>query len=217
MTASIRRVAYPTILLALVVAPAGTTQDTFVGFGIGTFVGGGRGIASGCHEHSSRTGPSLTVARRVWRDLLALQVTTHVHAFRQRPVCVVSPEPPMDGTYTSIASAKLLESRFATTDLRLRLEGAAGGVRGTVALGGGVAWRAGYDLPYAVVGAGIAAPLGPLWFVAHGELYRVRAAFDLVQQTYVNYELVSVVPLATHPEWSSAGRILVGLLMPVGR
>lgn len=215
MSVALRQLGWLAAAIALAAPRQASAQDLYLGTGLGTFVGGGRGVANNCLEYSSRTGPFIVVGRRVWRELMALQATTHVHAWRQEPECVVTPGPPHDGTFTRLASPAVLESRFATTDLRMRLTATASVIGGSVTLGGGVAWRAGPNVPYLAAGAAIAAPFGPCRFVVEGELYRMRVQLDYVERTYENFQLVSVVPLPTIREWNSAGRVAVGVLIPV--
>lgn len=212
------RVALHTVLLCALVASPLQAQSFRAGIGVGAMFGTARGIASDCAQYDTRTGLAVTAAVDVLENLLALQASADFHPFRQGPTCAYSPvpSPPMDGTYTSFLRRDLLAARFAASDLRLRIvRETAAGLAGAVTVGAGGAWRPGNDLPYAVVGISLAAPLGPLRFVVDGEWYRVRVRLEEVRRTWSNFQLVSVEQIGIFHEWNSAGRIGVRLVAPV--
>jgi hypothetical protein len=83
-----------------------------------------------------------------------------------------------------------------------------------LALGGGIAWHEGHDLPYLVLAAGITFLERPdirLGFQTDYQWLRVTS--DRVRRTYVDFELVSEESLGRVHEWSHA--LVLGLTLDV--
>lgn len=204
-----------TAALPLLLTMPAAAQDDFVEFGVGALGSGARGLEAGCGTNTA-VGPSFTVGRRIWRGA-SVQAATHLHLFDAGPLCAETPLPPRpDGTYVDHRAMSLLAAEFVATDLRLRLGAeTTEGVGIVLSVGGGAAWRAGNDLPYAVMGTSLHAPLGRLRLVLRGDLYQIRVRFDIVEETWRDLQPVATSVVGTAHEWNSAVRVAIGLLVPL--
>jgi hypothetical protein len=99
--------------------------------------------------------------------------------------------PPPDGTYIQDDRVNLLTTAFGTTDLRFRVIVGSKLPSLTLAVGAGVAWHPGRDVPYAVGELGLPLVATARTRVAlFGEYQVLRVTSDRHRRTYQGFRLI---------------------------
>lgn len=206
---TIRSVALVCVGLPTMLPPA-AAQTGFVGAGVERLLSGSSGIDGGCAEPSTRTGVAIQAGRSVVGRALAVVVGARFHLWSSPAQCLNGiPEP--TGVQIIRDRRNLLSHRYVATDLQARVTAPAGPMIPSLSVGLGTAWRAENDVPYMLLGGGVAVAVGPFKAGLRGELVRVRVRFDVTEIIWLNGQPISVRPLGSQHDWNSAASL--GLLL----
>lgn len=195
---------FPGILLVLagLVATTAGAQDRALDLGLNYIFDGGEGIKSQCYGRSYALGIGASVAVPILGKVLTAAAAGRVYPIGRGPTCAIDAFVPQDGTFTTDDRVTLQATRFLTSDLRLQVQPVG---RLTVAVGGGMAWHPGQDLPYLVGATTVRFPPRRRLQVSIGaELYWLRSAWNTWSVTYANAVPVATVPLGRRHEWTWA-------------
>lgn len=173
----------------------------------------GTGVARNCLQREYGTGLGARFSVPVLTKLTAVQVAARAYWIGRGSECVDG-FPPPDGTYIQDDRINLLSRSFVTTDVRLATR--AGESPVTLAAGGGNAWHEGHDLPYIVLGAGVAILDRPdVHLGIESEYQWLRVSSDRFRRTYQNFSLVAEEPLGRVHQWSHGFILGITLGIPL--
>ena len=207
------RVGLVVTILASAPAAMGHAQGPFAAAGAGLVLTGGEGLTADCRERSTQFGAVL----RAGYDFAAsagFEASAAFHSWEQGSFCIIDGSPP-DGTFLSRDRRNLFTHPFVALDVRFRFRTARPPLAPLFSLGAGATLRSGVNLPYAVLGAAVAATTGPIRVVLQSEFYLIRVHFDLVERTWSNGVLVSVIPRGVEHRWKPAAALRLVLEAPL--
>jgi hypothetical protein len=203
------------LLLPAALLPASLwAQKATFGPTITQILTSGDGISRRCYQSEHSTGFGGRVAVPVLTSWTTLQVAGRGYWVGPGSSCATADIPPrLDGTYVEEYRINLLSQDFITTDLRLAAR--LGDLPMDLALGGGNAWREGYNLPYLLASAGISLferPNGQLRLETEYQWLRVTS--DQVRRTYQDFQLIAEEPLGRVRHWSHALALGLAVNLP---
>ena len=179
------------------------------GVGLTGIVAGGEGVSRSCAQSNYATGVGGQLATPLTR-WATLQVAGRGYWIDFGSTCETGFLPHPDGTYLEDDQVDLLAQSSVTTDVRLvaRL----GATPLSVAVGGGNAWRRGYNMPYLVFATGLTLWRRPTFQLdLGGELQWLRVSADRFRRTYQDFQVVAEEPLGRVNRGSYA--VVIGLTL----
>jgi hypothetical protein len=206
-------------LACLCSATALQAQGGYVGAGFGAFGGSGEGIRrTGCGAARTAAGYGVWAGYDVVGRTVALQGTVRFHGVNPSHGCGIPERLPENGTFLVRQRRNLLQDRFVSTDLRVRIMASDWKAQPLISVGAGQAWREESNIPYLMISGGVGFPMPfGVRVGVEGTLYQARVRFDDFQRTYQDFRLISQIPLGSVREWRTVRSATVFLELPLGR
>ena len=197
------------LLLSAALAPSPAQgQQVTGGIGLSGVVNGGEGVSRRCYQRNylSGVGGQLATPLTGWANL---QITGRGYWLDFGSTCETLFLSHPDGIYVEDDQVDLLARSFVTTDVRLAARlGAKSPL--TLAVGGGNAWRRGFNMPYLLFAAGLILWDRPTFHVdLGGEFQWLRVSADRFRRTYQDSQVVTEEPLGRVHRGSHA--VVIGL------
>ena len=204
------------LLLAALLPALAWGQQITIGPSLTQILSSGDGVARNCGQNEYGTGLGARLSLPALSRWTQVRVSARGYWLNRGAECDFAEIPPPDGTFVDDDRINLLSQSFNTTDVRLAAQ--IPSLALSFALGGGVAWHKGPNLPYLVLASEISLyNRGGVQFGLGAEYQYLRATSDQVRRTYVNGELIAAEPLGRVHEWSHGFALGLHLDVPFAK